>query len=437
MLDERSPVGTGPDEQQHEQGAGDARQHEVRGAQAVADAGDPEPGQHHADERAQAEDPAGAVGHLTARHLRELEPGRDGQGQDQPEVTRLEVVAPGREQERDGRDEPGEHGQAPPTHVRAADPHAPVGLVLGVVRQPDGVQRRAHARFIGTLPRHLDASECADRPQAVDLREGNGVGSAGGEVGRGAAAPGAADVELVVEEGGDLRPDLGDLGVVLRPQRVVGGHERVAGALVDRDGHVLAEAEQVGLEGGGLVGREEVVVLGHVALDGRLDLRQVGRAALDRREAVERHRGLDPVGALRSEHEREHPAHAEPDDPDAVAGGGGVVGQEVDRTAHVARRTVDRQALHQLARLVHLVVSRQLAVVQVGCEGHETGRSEPVGHLLGAGVEAPPLLDDDHARPRARLGQDQVAPCVVAVARELNHLSHGSEPTRTGNLVAA
>ena len=125
----------------------------------------------------------------------------------------------------------------------------------------------------------------------------------------------------------------------------MGRHERVAGALVDGDLDVLAEPLEVGLERLGLLGREEVVVLGHVAAHDGLDLRQVGGRVVDAGEAVERDTGLDPVGALGGQHPGEHPAHAEPHHADAVARGRVVVGEEVDRAAHVTAGPVDGQAL--------------------------------------------------------------------------------------------
>src|SRR3974390_739635 len=39
--------------------------------------------------------------------------------------------------------------------------------------------------------------------------------------------------------------------------------------------------------------------------------------------------------------------------------------------------------------------------------------------------EAPPLLDDDHARPAPALGDRQIAAGSGPVARKFDHLSHG------------
>ena len=159
------------------------------------------------------------------------------------------------------------------------------------------------------------------------------------------------------------------------------------------------------------VGAEEVVVLGHVAADHGGDLRVVG-LAVALREPVERHDRLDLVGPQRGEDEAEHAAHAEPDDTDRVAGRRLVVGEEVDGTAHVATGTIGRHRLHQLAGLVHLGVLGEVAVVQVGAQRDEPLGGEPVGHLLDAGVEAPPLLHDDQAGSGAALREGEVPRCT-------------------------
>lgn len=72
-------------------------------------------------------------------------------------------------------------------------------------------------------------------------------------------------------------------------------------------------------------------------------------------------------------------------------------GEEIDGTAHVTPGAIRRHALHQRAGLVHLGMARQLPVVEVGGERHESGFGEPVGHLLDTGVETPPLLEDEDA----------------------------------------
>ena len=74
-------------------------------------------------------------------------------------------------------------------------------------------------------------------------------------------------------------------------------------------------------------------------------------------------------------------------------------GEVVDGAAHVASGAIGRHALHELAGLVHLVVRRERAVVQVGREGDEAGRTQAVGDPLDVVVETPPLLDHDDTRP--------------------------------------
>ena len=99
------------------------------------------------------------------------------------------------------------------------------------------------------------------------------------------------------------------------------------------------------------------------------------------------------------------------------------VGEEVDRTAHVAPGPIGRHRLHQLAGLVHLGVLGELAVVEVGGERDEPLGGEPIGHLLDAGVEPPPLLDDDQSGAGPAVGQRQVPRRTGAVARKVDDLS--------------
>ena len=220
--------------------------------------------------------------------------------------------------------------------------------------------------------------------------------------------PGAAQPSSSSQEGGHLRPDLGNLGLVLCAECVVRRHERVPGALVHRDGGVLAERGQLLLEMHRGRRREEVVVFGHVTLDRRLDLGVVGLAVAGR-EAVERHRRLHLVGSQRGEDEREHAAHAEPDDTDAVAGGGVVVGEEVDGAAHVATGTIRRHRVHQLGRTVDLVWPASSLRGTDRARGRRARRSEPIRDLLDARVEAPPLLDHDDAGAGAAIGEREVS----------------------------
>ena len=88
---------------------------------------------------------------------------------------------------------------------------------------------------------------------------------------------------------------------------------------------------------------------------------------------------------------------------------------------------IGRHRLHQLARLVHLGVLGEVAVVQVGGERDEALGGEPVGHLLDAGVESPPLLHDDQARAGPAVGQRQIAGRTGAVARKVDEFSHRPE----------
>ncbi len=101
-----------------------------------------------------------------------------------------------------------------------------------------------------------------------------------------------------------------------------------------------------------------------------------------------------------------------------------VVGEVVDRAAHVARRTIRGKRVHQLGGFVHLRVLSKLAVVQIGSEGDEAGRRQAICHLLDTGVEAPPFLHHDDTGACARLGHSEVPACVVAVACEFDDFSH-------------
>ena len=159
-------------------------------------------------------------------------------------------------------------------------------------------------------------------------------------------------------------------------------------------------------------------------------VRPVGLHVAERHPVV-RHHGAHSVSLLGGEDHAEHAAHAEPDRAHAVSAHGLVAEEEVDSAAHVARRPIRWQRVHELGRLVHLGVLGQIAVVQVGSESRETLACELVAHALDVGVEPPPLLQDDHTRPRSLWSARQIAACGVAVARELDVLTHGrlSYPT--------
>ena len=65
---------------------------------------------------------------------------------------------------------------------------------------------------------------------------------------------------------------------------------------------------------------------------------------------------------------------------------GGVVCEVVDGAAHVLRRALGRQRLHQVASFVHLVVTRQFATVDVGRERDESAVCKSVGYACDLGV---------------------------------------------------
>ena len=226
-----------------------------------------------------------------------------------------------------------------------------------------------------------------------------------------------------VEEGDGLGPDLVGLLGVVGAERVVGGHEGVAGAFVHREGHVLAHALQLGLERLGRVRAEEVVLLGHVALHPGFELRPV-RLHVALGEPVEGDDGADLVRAVGGDDEGQHPAHAEPDHADAVTGHRVEARQVVDGAAHVPPRPVGRHGLHELRGLVHLVVPGQLAVVEVGGQRHEPRLAEAVRHLLDPPVEAPPLLHHEDTGARTARGPHEVARRRPTVALEVDHLTH-------------
>jgi hypothetical protein len=123
---------------------------------------------------------------------------------------------------------------------------------------------------------------------------------------------------------------------------------------------------------------------------------------------------------LRRRVEREHAAHAEADRAHGRGTHGRVREQELDRAAQVPLGALDVEGHHQLARLVGR--ARGLAVVKVWRERDEALGGQPVGHVPDVRHEPPPLLYDDDARPRPRLGHGQVALGLAAVARKLHRL---------------
>jgi hypothetical protein len=92
----------------------------------------------------------------------------------------------------------------------------------------------------------------------------------------------------------------------------------------------------------------------------------------------------------------------------------------------MSRAARGRQRLHQVGRLVHLVVGRELAVIQVRRERDEPGGPETVGPRLDARIEAPPLLDDEHARTRSPGRRHEIPRGLVPVAWKLDDLCHAT-----------
>ena len=220
-----------------------------------------------------------------------------------------------------------------------------------------------------------------------------------------------------------LRPNLGGEISALGTERVVRGHERVTGALVDRELGVHTGRAELGLEFRGARRGEEVVVLGHVAADDRRDTRVV-RLTVTRGEAVERDGDLDEVGAERREDEGEHAAHAEPDDGDTLSTGRLERCQVIDSSAHISGGAIHRESGHEFASAIHLGMPGQFTVVEVGGEGGEAGGRQLIADLDDPAIEPPPLLDDDDAGPAAGDRFGQVARDAVMVEIDPAHDSN-------------
>ena len=107
----------------------------------------------------------------------------------------------------------------------------------------------------------------------------------------------------------------------------------------------------------------------------------------------------------------------------------------VDGAAHVAAGTIRRHALHEVRGLVHLVVPGQFPVIEIGRQRDEAGGGEPIRHLLDAGIEPPPFLDDQDAGARTRGGLREIARRQIAIAAELNGFSHGRKNNRDSRRV--
>ena len=176
--------------------------------------------------------------------------------------------------------------------------------------------------------------------------------------------------------------------------------EGVVGAVVDVELGVLAQACSCSSRAAAASGEKYSSLPGDVGEHRGRQLRVVGLGVGPRDEPVERHARGDGVGSLGGEHERQAPAHAEPDHahlvarrppPDLVDGAGHVLGGPVELQRH-----------HLLARLVGLGHLRP--PVEVGGQRDEAGGREPVTDVLDVGHEAPPLLDHDDAGARPDAG---------------------------------
>ena len=74
-------------------------------------------------------------------------------------------------------------------------------------------------------------------------------------------------------------------------------------------------------------------------------------------------------------------------------------GEVVDGAAHVAGSAVRRQRLHEVRGFVHLVMLRDLAVIQIRSQRCESGGGKVVRPFLDIGIKTPPLLNHQNARP--------------------------------------
>src|SRR5207253_880154 len=141
---------------------------------------------------------------------------------------------------------------------------------------------------------------------------------------------------------------------------------------------------------------------------------------LPRQHRVERH-GRRDVRGESGRPEREAAADADADGADA-AGGRGQVGQIPGGPGDVPGGLVHRHAHEQLAGPVRL--GGLHAVVQVGCQGGESGSGETVGDGSDVRYQAPPLLDDDHPGSRVPRRGGQVSdagPAIRGVPHQLAH----------------
>src|SRR6266851_5638031 len=209
-------------------------------------------------------------------------------------------------------------------------------------------------------------------------------------------------IAIVKKASGRARSDLGDL----RPQErghalpsLVGAGDIVGRAALVGEGMRRVVTVDLVFDAGGFQslfeivdrgGGAPVVLVGEVPLKRHLHLGRVGE--LLGRDAVKADRGVD----LRDMHrrgDRQRSAHAEPHHRDLAALPPKVLG---GTSEVLVRRRREVETGHQMVGLVGL--GRQAAFVKIGGQRIVAGASEPVGHPANLVVEAPPLLDHDHAR---------------------------------------
>jgi hypothetical protein len=223
-------------------------------------------------------------------------------------------------------------------------------------------------------------------------------------------------------------PGRGGRGLVPGAQRVFLVGEAVPGPLVHVEHNVVASPPEVVAQGRDGLRWEEVVIGGQVALDGGGQARPVG-CTIAQRRSIEGCGRSHPVTLLSGDQQGEHPAHAEARHPDGISGGRLVGQEEVDGARHVAGGPIGRQRGHELPGPVHLRVLGELAVVEVGGEGHEALTGQAITDPPDLGHQAPPLLEDDHAGSAPSVRQRQVATSRRPVGRELHRLTHGHLPS--------
>src|SRR5437867_6515143 len=198
--------------------------------------------------------------------------------------------------------------------------------------------------------------------------------------------------------------------------RVLVVEERVVDVRVDVDLGLLAGLLDGGVNGAGVVGLHELVLLGEEAEYGPAELAVIGlHVGMD---AVE----VDDRADLRihgAGEERELAAHAEADGAHLLARG--LRGQIIDGAPQVLLGLADVERHEELAGPVGLV--GRLAVIHVGRQRGESLGGEAVADVLDVLHQPPPLLDHEHARALARRGSRQVARGLAAVRGKLRHLA--------------